>query len=134
MTGDDKTAEARGPFRQWAILELMGHRKAAGLVQEVDLFGGKLLRIDIPEGGRDQQQISQLYGAASIYCLTIVDEETAKAFARSYRDAPLEEWSARRMLEPPADTPKGEAFAGVDDDLEDNDGDWIDPDDHEEMP
>lgn len=35
-------------FSSWAILELMGHRQRAGLVQEVELFGGKLLRIDIP--------------------------------------------------------------------------------------
>ena len=98
MSGE-KTAAAREPFKQWGILELMGHRKAAGLVQEVELFGVKMLRIDIPPGDRDPQPLSQIYGGSAIYCLTIVDEETAKAFAQHSRDKPLEVWSARQMLE-----------------------------------
>ena len=35
-------------FKQWAILELMGHRRLAGLVSETTLAGGAFLRIDVP--------------------------------------------------------------------------------------
>jgi hypothetical protein len=34
------------PFKDWAILELMGHRKLAGLVSEETHFGVALCRID----------------------------------------------------------------------------------------
>lgn len=62
-------------FEQWAILELMGHRRLGGYVQEVELFGAALLRIDIP--GEDDKWATQLYGAQAIYCLTPATEEAA---------------------------------------------------------
>ena len=87
-------------FQGWAILELMGHRQRAGMVQEVELFGGKLLRIDCPlppagpgEQGQERHcgvageaaspagYISEFYGAGSIYALRPVTEDVARAFA-----------------------------------------------------
>lgn len=35
-------------FEGWAILELMGHRRLAGYVREVELAGQGMLRLDIP--------------------------------------------------------------------------------------
>ena len=35
-------------FDEWAILELMGHRRLAGKVTEVAIGGGSFLRIDMP--------------------------------------------------------------------------------------
>jgi hypothetical protein len=32
----------------WAIVELMGHRTRAGHVSEVELFGAKMMRIEVP--------------------------------------------------------------------------------------
>lgn len=39
---------AGDPFEGWAILELMGHRRLAGYVREVELAGAGLLRLDVP--------------------------------------------------------------------------------------
>lgn len=36
-------------YAGWAILELMGHRRLAGYVREVELAGQGMLRLDIPE-------------------------------------------------------------------------------------
>lgn len=35
-------------FNEWAVLELMGHRKLAGLLSEQDIAGHGFLRLEIP--------------------------------------------------------------------------------------
>jgi hypothetical protein len=69
----------------WAIVELMGHRTRAGLVSEVELFGAKMLRIDIP--GVDSPAH---YSAAAIYGITVCSEETA----RNHWSTPRQRWLA----------------------------------------
>lgn len=70
----EATTPGGAPFRSWAILELMGHRRMAGLVSDVELFGSRMVRIDIPSA----PPVTQYYGGASIYCLTPTDEETCR--------------------------------------------------------
>jgi hypothetical protein len=36
------------PFGEWCVVELLGHRRLAGYVQEVQLAGTGFLRLDIP--------------------------------------------------------------------------------------
>lgn len=67
-------------FEQWAILELMGHRRLAGLVSEQEAFGTAMCRIDVPQD--EGMMMTQFYGGSSIYALTPVSEEVARAFAR----------------------------------------------------
>lgn len=64
----------------WAVVELMGHGRCAGLIRTSDLGG--LLRIDVPieDGFR-----TEYYGAAAIYAIKIVSEEIARAYARPER-------------------------------------------------
>ena len=40
------TTTQAAPFEGWAILELMGHRRLAGYVREVELAGAGVLRLD----------------------------------------------------------------------------------------
>lgn len=40
---------AEKTFEGWAILELMGHRRLAGWVEEVQLAGHGMIRLDVPE-------------------------------------------------------------------------------------
>lgn len=77
-------------FREWAILELMGHRKLAGLVTEQELGGAKLIRIDVP--GEDGVIATQFYGGGAIYCLTPVTEELARRVAKGNQPAPVTRW------------------------------------------
>jgi hypothetical protein len=74
-------------FENWAILELMGHRRMGGYVQEISLFGVSLLRIDIPTD--EGEQVTQLYGAQAIYCLTPCSEEAARAVAARQQPQPV---------------------------------------------
>lgn len=70
-------------FEAWALIELMGHRQRIGFVREVEMFGGKLLRIDIPAEGGD---VTEYYGCASIYSLRPCSEEIARDGAKRYGD------------------------------------------------
>jgi hypothetical protein len=69
-------------YEGWAMLELMGHRRRIGRVQEVEMYGGKMLRIDIPLEGGD---VTEFYSCASIYALRPLGEEVARDTAKRYR-------------------------------------------------
>lgn len=80
----------------FAILELMGHRKLAGYVREVEIAGGKMLRVDVPaEGcaGKDGPfQATQFYGGSALYCLTPCEADVAIRFAAGCRVEPVTRW------------------------------------------
>src|SRR5438270_10021519 len=71
-------------FDQWAIVEVMGHKKYAGRVTEQQIAGAGLVRVDVPEvkvGEKTHPPFSKLIGPASIYCITPVTEELARKAA-----------------------------------------------------
>lgn len=70
-------------FEGWAMVELMGHRQRIGFVREVEMFGGKLLRIDIPIEGGD---VTEFYGCSSVYSLRPCSEEIAKDAVKRHGD------------------------------------------------
>lgn len=75
-------------YEGWAILELMGHRRLGGTVQEVTQYGAAMLRIDVH--GLDATKpalATQYYPAAAIYCLTPTTEETARRLGETTRPA-----------------------------------------------
>ena len=65
----------------WAVVELMGHGRSAGIIRTSDLGG--LLRVDVPiENGFR----TEYYGAAAIFSIKVVSEEIARAYAAPQRD------------------------------------------------
>src|SRR5690349_9751340 len=78
---DGRPMTAAERFKEWAVLELFGHRKFAGLVTEVELGGAQFLRIDVPS----DPPVTQFYGGKAVYCLTPVDEDTCRRFAGGVR-------------------------------------------------
>lgn len=83
---------------QWAIVEIFGHRKHAGRIREVEQYGTKMMRIDVPfyagkqEGEKWPYKIVDMhldrwetyyYGGASIFSLTPTDEATVTKIAES---------------------------------------------------
>lgn len=83
-------AEYQAGSDQWAIVELMGHVQTAGRISRPSDWGG-LLRVDVPEGDGYR---TEFYGMAAIYCVKLVSEQIARAYAqpahetREY-DAPI---------------------------------------------
>ena len=64
----------------WALVEIFGHRSHAGRVRQEERFGAKMLRIDVPVGGDADANgwRTHYYGGASIFSITLTDEETAR--------------------------------------------------------
>lgn len=72
-------------FESWAIVELMGHRKLAGFVSEVTMFGVVLMKIDVP----CDPPVTQYYGGQSIFSLTPTSEQLARQAAKASRPTPV---------------------------------------------
>lgn len=69
------TEAYKGP----AILELMGHRRIAGLVSEVSQYGTTMIRVDIPS----DPPVTQFYGGSAIYAMTPTTQDVVDALARN---------------------------------------------------
>ena len=92
-------AEIESGFDQWAIIELMGHVKIAGHVTEVEMFGSKLGRVDIPFG---ETFTTQYFNGSSLYRLTPTTEEIARAVAKNNQPAPVFRWELPEVKQLPA--------------------------------
>lgn len=75
----------------WAIVEIMGHKRYAGYVSEEVLGGASFVRVDVPDQN-GCKAFSKMFGAQSIYCITPVSEDAAKAAASQFKEQPLSEW------------------------------------------
>lgn len=131
MSEQDNTAA----LPEWAIVEIMGHRRHGGRISEVSHFGATLLRIDVPGEG-EEVIATHFYGGAAIFSITPTDEDTARrvaAFERprpvarlSYRDrydddddfVEAEEVDEPAPMEEPAEAPDAEHLRPGDDDDE----------------
>lgn len=90
-------------FEGWAMVEVFGHRRLGGMVRDVEMFGGRMCRIDEPElpattrkrwkygddGGKEveeavpaRQARTHFYGAGSIFSLTPCTQEVVLAFLK----------------------------------------------------
>lgn len=90
--------EGQAP-EQWALVELMGHRRMAGRVSEVVQYGVPMLRVAVFVGDAPEPALTQDYGGSSIYCLTPVDEETARRFSLYSRPEPIQRWELPALRE-----------------------------------
>jgi hypothetical protein len=97
MNDDPTTTQETESFKSWAVLELMGHRKLAGIVSEQAMFGTGLIRIDVPSG---EGYSTQFYAPSALYALTPCSEELARAFAQQHQPRPVERWELPAPPEP----------------------------------
>jgi hypothetical protein len=82
-------------FDEWAIVEMLGHRRVAGRLREVQIAGHGFLRMDIP-GTDTEPGATQFISPTSIYAMHPTDEATATAAAARWRPEPVQRW----QLEP----------------------------------
>ena len=90
-------------FQGWAIVELMGHRRLAGMVTEVSVAGAGMLRVDIPTKGDGDFTLTQFYPPSSLYALTPVAEDIARAVAKATASSPVHPWEMPLALPPAID-------------------------------
>jgi hypothetical protein len=75
---------------QYAVVEIFGHRSHAGRVREVEQYGTKMLRIDVPKDGDFEAGFtSHFYGGASIFSMTPCDLATVVRANKPYQPAAL---------------------------------------------
>lgn len=67
-------------FEGWAILELMGHRKLAGLISTVTMGPQVLIQVNVYKGDAELPHLTQYYNPSSLYCLTPTTEPMARGF------------------------------------------------------
>jgi len=75
-------------FEQWAILEIMGHDRYAGLVTEQAIGGCAFVRVDVPEVD-DLPAFTKLFGQGSIFSITPVAREVAIEAVKRFRSRPI---------------------------------------------
>ena len=98
-------AKAAG-FDSWAIVEVMGHKKFAGRVQEHVVAGHGFIRVDVPECEADGQKVegfTKFIGPSSVYAMTPVSEAVARAVALQLRERPVHPWEMPRTGLPSPD-------------------------------
>jgi hypothetical protein len=85
---EQAVAAAEETQPEYAIIEVFGHRKHAGRVYEVERFGTKLCRVDIPKDGKFENGFtSHFYGGASIFSMTPCDLTTVERANKPYEPA-----------------------------------------------
>ncbi len=92
-----KGAETSAPLSQWAVVELFGHQRIAGLLSEQTIGGCQFLRVDVPDSG-DQKGFTKLYGQGAIYGITFVEEAIARELAGRVRARPVEVYEVGNLL------------------------------------
>jgi hypothetical protein len=111
LDGSVATADEPAPDI-WACVEIFGHRKHYGRVKEVERFGTKMLRVDVPSAasapllGEEERFETFLYGGAAIFSFTPMTEEAARKWAESERPKPYQPMN--RL--PPPDYDEDEPF------------------------
>lgn len=104
--------EIKAPER-WAIVEIMGHHRTAGRIQEVQQFGASMLRVDRPHA--DGTWTTEFYGGSAIYALRPCQEDIARrAAAQMYEERPVAPLSYR-LPAPAGDEASQDSFREPDD-------------------
>jgi hypothetical protein len=86
-------------FAEWAILELMGHRRLAGRVSEQEIAGQQFVRLDVyPDSAPLMSTltvapvVTQFYGPGAVYCITPTTEAIARHVGAKSLPEPVARW------------------------------------------
>lgn len=76
----------------WAVVEMLGYRRVGGFVQETKIAGHGMLRIDVPGAQPGSVVATQFISPSSVYAITPVSEEVARAAALRSQPEPVARW------------------------------------------
>lgn len=72
-------AEPVAPTDEYAIVEIMGHRRHVGRIREVERFGSKMLQVDVPtDGDFAKGWVSHFYAGGALFGVTYTDLDTVE--------------------------------------------------------
>jgi hypothetical protein len=81
----------------FAIVELFGHQRIAGVVTEQTISKASFIRIDVPEI-KQSPSFTRMFHPNAIYAINPVTEEVMRGSAESIQSKPIQAWDAREML------------------------------------
>lgn len=102
-------AEQTETFDEWCVLELMGHRRLAGRVREVQIAGSGFLRLDVPAAD-DTPGATQFIAPGSVYAIHPVDEQTARLASARFRPEPISQWEIKALTALPSPRPGDDGY------------------------
>lgn len=84
-------------MKSHCIIELFGHTKLGGFVQEAPFGGGELLQVTIPETS-SQPEFTKFINVKAIYAITPCDQQIAQQTAEHVKAAPLSEYGLEKAV------------------------------------
>lgn len=85
-------------FEHWALVELMGHQRIAGLVSEVTFAGKGFIRVDVPNA-KGEPLFTRYYSPDAIYCVSPTDRQIAIGLAARCASRPVNIYDLARLVE-----------------------------------
>lgn len=84
-------------FEIWALVELMGHNKIAGLVTEHKFGNQSMLRVDVPAVG-DVPSFTKIVAVGAVYAINPISETDARDYAALLKSKPLDIWDMQTIF------------------------------------
>jgi len=111
-------SEGAEKFESWALVEMLGHVRAAGHLTAQVVAGTSFLRLDIPECRNAQGEVvvepwTKFIGGGSVYSFTPLSEGVARRLATMLQHKPVHEYD---LATPARATPRIERDIDDDDD------------------
>ena len=88
-TGAPEAVVAADDGWEWAVVEIMGHRRHSGRTREVERFGVKLIRVDVPNKGDPALfgWTTHFYPGSALFSFTPADEAVCLKANKPYEPA-----------------------------------------------
>ena len=84
-------------FDIWCLVELFGHSRIAGRVQEKTIGGAAFLQIDVPETDHNPA-FTRILNPSAVYALNPVTEDVARHYANNLNSQPINAWDVKEFM------------------------------------
>lgn len=85
-------------FESWALVELMGHNKIAGLVTEHKFGNQSMLRVDVPAVG-GVPAFTKIIAVNAVYAINPMTESDACNYAAPLKAKPIDRWDMESLFQ-----------------------------------
>ena len=85
-------------FTAWGLVEVMGHNRYAGEIGEQTIAGHGYIRVDVP-ATTSNGAFTKFLSHDSIFGITPLDEQIARAMAEEINARPIQNWDIRALYD-----------------------------------
>lgn len=93
--------EKLNQFDQWAIMEVFGHQTFSGKVTSETVGNTVMLKLTVPEVENMEVKLPEFikyFNQSSVYAITPVDEDYARAMAKELMKQPIEGYKHQSVV------------------------------------